>query len=258
MKRSLFFPLVLVIGLVFFHGSYAAGFKVYGYGTRKRGEVEFVYFNNYFARSALTQTFFGKAVDREGHFSHSLEVEYGFTDRWTVAAYVDFEQPKGEGFRYTRVRGVFFRYRFFEKGDRFINTAIYLEYYLPRKSYKNEEELEIKVILEKDVGPFRIDLNPSFEKAMSGPEVGEGLKFNYASGIYWSPVQWLRGGMEFYGKLGELSELKGSSMKEGQHWVFPSLKFRFPMHVGLDVGVGFGLTDASDDLIVKSILSVVI
>ena len=236
---------------------FAVGFKVYGYMTRKQGEIEFIYFNNYFAKSDLSQSFFGKTVDKEGHFSHSLEIEYGFTDRWTVAVYLDFEQPKGEGVKYTRTRGVFFRYRFFERGDRFFDTAVYFEYYLPKKCYKDEEELEVRLILEKEMGKFKIALNPMFEKATSGSEVGEGLKFNYASGLYYHFSQSIRGGLEFYGKMGELGRLDFRRMSGQRHWLFPSFKFKFPGRIGLDVGAGFGLTEASDDLIVKAILSVV-
>jgi hypothetical protein len=254
MKHKEIFFITLCLFLLITLQASAAGFKVYGYGTRKQGETELVYFNNYILQSDLSQNHFGEVVDREGHFSHSLEIEYGFTPRWTVSAYVDFEQPKGMAAKYTRMRGVFFRYRFFEKGDRFFDTAIYMEYYIPKKKYKNEEELEIKLILEKDMGKFRIDLNPSFEKALSGPEVAEGLKFNYASGFYLHVSSKFRAGLEFYGKMGELNSLK--AYKDQRHWIFPSIKVKLPKHIGLDMGAGFGLTDYSDDLIIKGILSI--
>ena len=248
----------LVIGLSLFIMCIdvsAAGFKVYGYKTRKQGELELVYFNNYYLQSNLPpQTFFGEVVDKEGHFSHSFEIEYGFTPRWTVSAYFDFEQPDGKSFKYTQMRGVFFRYRFFEKGDRFFDTAVYMEYYIPKKSYKNEEELEVKVILEKDFGKFRLVMNPAFEKALSGPEVQEGLKLNYAKALYLHASSKIRLGLEFFGKMGELNSLK--AFKDQRHWIFPSIKLKLPKHIGLDVGTGFGLTDSSDDLIIKGILSV--
>jgi hypothetical protein len=255
MKR-IFSIFIISLSLVFaVMDCTAASFKVYGYSTRKRGEIELVYFNNYFAQSDLMQSHFGELVDREGHLSHSLEIEYGFTNRWTVAAYLDFEQPKGEGIEFTQFRSVFFRYRFFEKGDRFINTAIYLEYYIPRIKYKNEEELEIKLILEKEIDRFKIVLNPTVEKAMSGPEVGEGLKFNYESGLYWNISPDVRAGVEFFGKMGELGEF--GETRGDRHWVFPAFKIELPKHIEWDFGAGFGLTDDSDDLVVKNIVSIV-
>ena len=256
MKTAKSIFVFVLAGFLFASAAQAAGFKVYGYKTRKMGEVELVYFNNYFLKSDLNQTFFNRELPMEGHLSHSFEIEYGFSNRWTVSLYVDAEQPKGEKVRFTRLRSVFFRYRFFEKGDRFFDTAIYAEYYIPRKSYKNEEELEVKLILEKDLGSRgRIVLNPSVEKALSGPEVEEGLKFNYAAGLYLNPAQWMRLGVEFFGKMGEIAHYSGISNK--RHWVFPSMKLKLLGRIGWDVGVGFGLTDVSDDIIIKNILSIV-
>ena len=91
MKRISMIITVFVL-LIIKTQTYAAGFKLYGYSTRKQGEVEIVYFNNYYAKSDLMQEFFGGQVPREGHFSHSLEIEYGFTKRWTVSAYLDLAE----------------------------------------------------------------------------------------------------------------------------------------------------------------------
>lgn len=52
-------------------------------------------------------------------------------------------------------------YAFFEKGSRPVDIAIYLEYIINNKDYKDYEELEIRLILEKDIGAFTIDFNPS-------------------------------------------------------------------------------------------------
>lgn len=246
--------LSIVIFMMLGVNLYGAGFKIYGYETLEQGEIEIVYFNNYFAKTDLMQTYFDKVIDKEGHLSHSLELEYGFTDRWTVAAYLDFEQPKGEEIEYTQLRGVFLRYKFFERGDYFMDPALYIEYYLPRKEYKNEEEIEIKLILEKQWGKSSLVLNPIVEKAVSGPEVEEGLKFNYAAGFYYQVHEKVRAGLEFFGKMDEISEL--DSISDKRHWLFPALKIKLPYHIGWEIGGGFGLTDNSDDFIVKNILSI--
>lgn len=137
----------IAMGLLFLWiaGEASAQFyKVYGYGTRKQGEAELVYWTSYIASSDLSYKFFDKTVSRKGLLAHGLEVEYGITDRFTVAAYFDFEDPADAPFRYIRTRAVFFRYRFLEKGARFLDPAIYLEYYIPTKEYKDYEELEIR------------------------------------------------------------------------------------------------------------------
>jgi len=157
------------------------------------------------------------------------------------------------GFRYTRFRAVFFRYRFFNKGDHFFDPAIYLEYYIPSKEYKDYEELEIRLIFEKDIGNFIFDLNPMFEKKTSGSKPDEGLEFNYAMGLYYKKYRAIQPGIEYYGKYGEISHFKDFNAQ--RHIIFPTIDLRFGPGFHWHVGIGFGLSNASDDVTVKSIFS---
>ena len=183
MKKSIL--CISFVLLVFVSSAFPQFFKVYGWKTRAQNEVELVLYNTVVVESDLTSSFFGKEVSKEGLWSHSIEAEYGVTDRLTVALYFDFEDPKGGSFKHYRTRAVVFRYRFGDKGGFFMDPAIYVEYYIPRKSYKDYEELEIRLILERDFGHFRLNLNPMVEKKTSGSEVNEGLEFNYAIGFYY-------------------------------------------------------------------------
>ena len=230
---------------------HARDFKVYGYKTPSQGEVELVYWWDYFVKSDKDYDYFGETLDREGLQRHTFEIEYGITDRWTVAGYADFEKPKDGDFEYVQARAVVTRYRFFEQGERFLDGAIYIEYYLPYKKYRESEKVETRVILEKDLGPIAIVLNPIFDKNISGG-VEEGMEFEYAAGLYYRATPWLTPGIEFYGEMGELSDL--NPVDEQEHFIFPAAKFKFPHDVGLDVGYGFGLTDDSDDQVLKVIL----
>jgi hypothetical protein len=233
----------------------ARDFKVYGYKTPHQGEVELVYWvENFVKGNTQVYDYFGKTVDKDGLWRHTVEVEYGVTDRWTLAYYADFEQPSGKDFEYVQSRAVFLRYRLFEAGERFFDPAIYLEYYVPRKSYSAKEKLEARIILEKNVGLVQVKLNPILEKNLSSSDVEEGLEFEYAMGVYLKGFERITPGIEFYGGMGEIGSLK--SLPDQEHFVFPTLKVDLPFHVGVETGVGFGLTPHSDDLVVKGIFSV--
>lgn len=232
----------------------ARDFKVYGYNTPNQGKVELSYWVDYFVKgNGLPYPFFGKNVDKDRLWRHTVEVEYGATDRWTLAYYVDFEQPSGEDLKYVQSRAVFLRYRLFEPGQRFFDTTVYFEYYLPYHSYSENEKLETRIILEKNVGPLQIKLNPIFDKHLSGDEVKEGLEFEYAAGVYLKGLGAIKPGLEFFGKMGEIGSLKSSN--EQQHFIFPTIKIVLPKNFDIELGVGFGLTQQSDDLVVKGIFS---
>jgi hypothetical protein len=229
----------------------ARDFKVYGYKTPSQGEVELVYYFDYFVKSDHDYDYFGEVLEKEGLQRHTIEIEYGMTDRWTVAAYADFEKPNDGDFEYVQARAVMSRYRFFEQGERFLDGAIYFEYYLPYKKYREDEKIETRVILQKDLGPVSIKLNPIFEKKISG-EVEEGMEFEYAAGLYVNTGNRVTPGLEFFGELGELSDLH--PLDEQEHFIFPMVKIKLPHGLKLDAGYGFGLTDHSDDQVVKIII----
>ena len=257
MRRVVFWALSLVaLSGIWANPSQARDFKVYGYATPHEGEVELVYWVDYFVKGNGDYTYLdGKIVDKDGLWRHTVEIEYGVTDRWTLAYYADFEQPSGEDFKYVQSRAVFLRYRLFEPAQRFLDPAIYLEYYLPVHSYRENEHLESRIILEKNVGPVQVRLNPIFDKNLSSTVVEDGLEFEYAMGVYLKTLEALKLGLEFFGEMGQIGNTK--KLDDQEHFIFPTLKMDLPMHVEVETGVGFGLTDHSDDLVIKGIFSYV-
>jgi hypothetical protein len=227
-------------------------YKVYGYDTAEQGEVEAVLWTSYVAQSDNPHAFFGETVEREGLWAHTLEMEVGLTDRLMIAGYLDFQDPKGKSFSYTRARAVFLRYRFAKEGAFFFDPAVYAEYYVPRSSYSGSETLEVRLILERAFGNVNLRLNPIFEKATSGDEIEEGVEFEYAAGLYYEGLDALRPGLEFHGETGEFSGFESGS--EQTHLVVPTVDFELG-EVEWHLGAGLGLTDASDDVTLKSILS---
>lgn len=262
LKRNLLLALFLFFFSQVLH---AQLYKVYEYQPAEAGELEFVIWNSYIPSSDVSYNFFGQELGRQGLFAHSLELEYGLSNKFGIAAYFDFEDPKGGNLRYIRTKAIMAHYAFFEKGSRPLDIAIYLEYIINNKAYKDYEELEVRLILEKDIGSFRIDFNPIFEKKTSGSESDEGLEFNYAIGIYYSNNEegiffkkglMIQPGLEFYGKMGEISDFK--ALKDQRHYIFPTLDFFIGNRLHWHTGIGFGLTDASDKITIKSILSIVL
>lgn len=234
-------------------GSAAAqSLRVYQWETPRQGAAEVSLWNTHVNQSSQPYTGFDSQASREGLWTHTGELEYGMTDRFALGAYVDYQDPPGMGPQFTGTRFLA-RYRFFNRYQRFINPAIYLEYIVPRSSYSSAEELEARIILEKDLGDFRLVLNPLLSKAVSGDSVDEGMQLGMASGLYYRRYYAVQPGLELYSDFGPLSSLKSGSEQSQQ--LFPTLDLRFARNLVWNVGVGFGLTDSSDDVTVKSILT---
>jgi hypothetical protein len=230
-------------------------YKVYGYQTLDANEKELVLWNTYIPSSDHLHYFFGDSMSRQGLFAHSAELEYGITNSFTVALYADFEHPRGGDFRWVRTKAVALYYMLFEKNLLPVDIALYAEYKIPRKGYKTSEEIEFKIILEKDVKFHRIILNPTFEKKISGEDVDEGMEF-ILNGVYtYTKSLVFQPRFEYYSKMGELYDMP--SYGEQKNYIFPSFDLYFGKYGQFkwQAGIGIGLTDPADNLIIKSILS---
>jgi len=102
-------------------------YKVYGYQPAEAGEVEFVLWNSYIPSSDNTYNFFGTNMARDGLTAHSLELEYGLSNKFGIAAYLDFERPRGGELKYIRTKAIMAHYALFDKGSRPVDIGIYLE-----------------------------------------------------------------------------------------------------------------------------------
>jgi len=176
----------------------------------------------------------------------SLEYDYGLTDRIDVATYLDLQRPNGADVEYAGSR---FRARgaLWEKGEFPVDLGWYVEAEVPHDT-ESQLELEFRPILSRDVGRFSVDLNPSFEL----PTVSEErrtLEFNYAARVYYRLSRRLVPGIEFYGGIGQIRAIDGS--QEQEHYIFPTLYGRLARGLKFVAGPGFGLTRASDPVILK-------
>jgi hypothetical protein len=192
----------------------------------------------------------GRGVDddepRHRLLRTSLEYNYGVTDRIDVAAYLDLQKPNGDDLEYAGSR---FRVRggLWDKGRYALDLGWYLEASVPHED-DEDLELEFRPIMSRDLGRFSVDLNPIFEL----PTVGEERRtvhFNYAARGYYRWSQFLQPGIEIFGDIGEIRNVAASRAQE--HYVLPVLYMRLGRRVGLNVGTAFGLTRASDPVIVK-------
>jgi hypothetical protein len=221
--------------------------EVYPYETAGAGEKEFESLNSYVINGQREAE--PGLVPTHHLWRTSLELSYGLSDHLEVAGYLDLALTADGRFDYAgnRFRG---RYRFFEKDQIPVNLGLYAEIEFPNSRFSvNDIEVEIRLILEKDLGPLTIQLNPIFEKAFDGEESSGGVELQYAAKGYYRFRPWLMPGVEFYGDFGPLTHFEPSS--EQKHFIFPVVDSKLSQHVKLNTGVGFGLTSASDSVLVK-------
>jgi hypothetical protein len=229
---------------------HAQRYTVYEWEGPMDGWVEPALHDYAVPRSTRTYDHFGKTVTEAGVTAHSLEVEYGLTDRFTMSAYADFESAHSIPLTYTAAR-VVGRYRFSNRYQRFFNPAVYVEYTAPRSKYDANNEIETRFILERDVEDVRILLNPRVAFAL-GDTTNEGPQAGFSGGVRWRRYYAVQPGVELHSEFGRLGQ--GLPVHEQQHVLMPTATIRFARAFTWELGAGFGLTHATDQLSLKSIL----
>ncbi|HXZ87676.1 MAG TPA: hypothetical protein VEF07_03830 [Candidatus Binataceae bacterium] len=228
-------------------------FEVYPYATEGRGTLELETDNAVVANghSAGGEGTAAGTFRSQGIWYNQYELTYGLTDRIEAAAYLNLAQVSGHGYWYAgskyRLRG-----RLLDEDVLPVNVGWYLElewHHVPQFD-TDELELEMRPILEKDIGPFSIIADPVFEKAVFvGPDKNKGFEFGYASGIYYRWRRYLSPGIEFYGAPGNIDD--NQPLSEQQHYIFPVVWGELPGGIEYNVGPGFGLTRGSDHVVMK-------
>ncbi|MGD0073488.1 MAG: hypothetical protein ABSD31_04020 [Candidatus Binataceae bacterium] len=179
------------------------------------------------------------------------ELTYGLTDRIEAAAYLNLAMPSGRGLWYAgskyRLRG-----RLFDEEVLPVNLGWYveLEWHKTPEFDDNELELELRPIIEKDLGRWSLIVDPIFEKPIFlGPNKNKGFEFGYASAVYYRWMRCLSPGVEFYGATGNIDD--NDPLYAQQHYVFAVLWGKLPAGIEYNVGPGIGLTRGSDRVIMK-------
>jgi len=228
-------------------------FEVYPYATEGRGVAE-LETDNAIVPNGHSQGGSGTASGTfasQGMWYNQYELTYGLTDRIEAAAYLNLAKPSGANYQYAgskfRLRG-----RLFDPEVLPVDLGWYaeLEWHQTPQFDDNQLELELRPIIEKDIGRFSFIVNAQFEKPIfAGPNRNRGFEFGYANAIYYRWRRYISPGVELYGATGNIDD--NDPLHQQQHYIFPVVWGELPRGIEYNVGPGIGLTGGSDHVIVK-------
>ncbi len=124
--------------------------------------------------------------------------------------------------------------------------------YMRRKAEENPLTLEVRPIVEARLGHWWMVADFAFEQPFSGPGTHAGVTFAPSGLLSYELLPWLTPALEYYGDLGPLRHLPG--VQQQQHFLVPPLNLHLLPQLEVNVGVGFGVTRASQGMFLKSIL----
>ena len=124
--------------------------------------------------------------------------------------------------------------------------------YMRQAAEENPFTLELRPIAEKRFGKLFVVANFAFEKPFSGPGTHQGFDFDPSGQISYDAGKWVSPAVEYYGDMGAIAHLPG--VQNQQHFIVPALNLHLYRRLEVNLGVGIGVTRASNGTFVKSIL----
>ena len=185
----------------------------------------------------------------ENTIEYQEELEYGITDRWTIAHYQRWktihqigpdDSTVYEGFKFET------KYRFGEKGKYWVDPLLYLELKTDVRKKHNVNALEGKIVLSKDIEKFNATYNQIMESEVDN---GGRTEHEFALAASYEILPSVRVGAEFTGQFWN---------PEGHRNEFslgPALAYEHK-YFWVAAGGRFGLNHATDDAEARIIIGI--
>lgn len=184
----------------------------------------------------------------------TVEITHGFTDIFEVGVYLFASATPGEGLQFvgTHIRP---RIRAPESWKLPVGLSLSSEFGpTDRKFDTSEWGIELRPIIDQEIGNFYWALNPTIGWSMKGPDAGkgvDGMAFAPSAKVSWKPVEAYAIGLEYYGGTGTLTRLAAAS--EQQHMLYPTVDVLAWDGWELNVGYGVNVSGSGDQNILKVI-----
>ena len=112
--------------------------------------------------------------------------------------------------------------------------------------------LEIRPIIDKKIGKLYMAFNPTFDRSFHGPSVSQGVSFSPNVKMSYDITKRVAFGFEYYGDYGPVTGF--DPLRDQQQQIIPAIDVDFGRNWEFNFGVGVGMTQATDHLLVKAIL----
>ncbi|MBI1846889.1 MAG: transporter [Candidatus Rokubacteria bacterium] len=182
----------------------------------------------------------------------TLEITQGFTPWFETGFYLFTSVQPADGWEYVgnHIRP---RLRIPESWKWPVGLGLSSEIGYQRRTYSTDRwTVELRPIIDAQRGRWYLSFNPTFERAIDGPDVKRGWEFTPAAKVGYEVTKKVSLGLEYYGAIGRLNDV--DRPREQQHLLFAVLDLDLGENWEFNLGIGAGLTPATDSLIIKSII----
>ncbi len=224
--------------------------QVYGSELVKPGMTMVELHNNFTFSGSKTIVDGMRPTEHQWH--ETIEITHGFSPIFEVGFYIFTAADMRYGYQWVgdHIRP---RFRVPEDWHWPVGVSLSTEFGYQRALYSPDTwTLEIRPIVDKQVGRWYLCFNPTVDRSFHGPGVSQGVVFapNVKVGYDFSKA--IQGGFEYYGSVGPITGF--DPVHDQQHQIFAVTDLSLSEKWEFNFGVGVGVTSGADHLIVKMIL----
>ena len=134
-----------------------------------------------------------------------------------------------------------------------VGLSLSAEFGYQRAKYSEDTwSLELRPIIDKQIGKWYLSFNPTVDRAFHGPGVAQGVTFSPNVKVGYDFTKKVNMGFEYYGSVGPVTGF--DPFRDQQQQFIPAIDLNLSPNWEFNAGIGIGVTGATDHLIVKFIL----
>jgi len=187
------------------------------------------------------------------HAEHeTVEITQGMNSWSEVGFYIFTSARNGDGWQWVgdHIRP---RVRAPDSWHWPVGVSLSMEFGYQRALFsKDTWTMELRPIVDKQIGRWYFAVNPALERSFHGPSVTEGVGFSPSAKFSYDFNKYIFGGLEYYASYGSITDV--ASLHNQEQQFFPTIDLNVSPNWEINFGVGIGVTASTDHLIVKGIL----
>lgn len=182
----------------------------------------------------------------------TVEITHGFNEWFETGLYLFQSHQPGLGWQWV---GTHLRPRFSVPARYGLPVGLSLsnEIGYQRPNFSGDTwTWEIRPIVDKKLGRWYASFNPTLDRSFHGPEASHGFGFSPNLKVSYDVTKRVAAGLEYYGSYGPV--FGWDPLREQQQMFLPAVDVDFGPRWEFNLGVGWGVTQATDRLLIKMIV----
>ena len=179
------------------------------------------------------KTTMGGVLPDEHQLHETVEITQGWTNWFETGFYIFTSAGPNQGYQWVgdHIRP---RFRVPNSWHWPVGVSLSFEFGYQRPEFSADTwTLEIRPIIDKQLGRWYLDFNPTLDRSFHGASVPQGVVFSPNAEVAYSLTKKFSVGLEYYGSLGSITGFNPFGLQQEQ--LVPAIDYDFRVKLGVQL-----------------------